>query len=180
MPNAYNNVALPIDVVKNDLLPISSSNYVVLSSSTLHQTTSSQILLSTALVKVVSHDGEKLDARLLLDNGSTANFITQTLSHKLRLPRHDTSSTITGIDNQTSFSTQSCHLIIESYHSNYKINMKCFVLKEIKKALPSVLIDVNTIPIPSNIHFADPIFFIPSSIDILVGAEVSEKSAQVI
>ncbi|XP_047038038.1 uncharacterized protein LOC124643201 [Helicoverpa zea] len=51
---------------------------------------------STALVTVVSTRGEKFDARILLDNGSTANFITETLCHKLGLPRRNVNSTISG------------------------------------------------------------------------------------
>ncbi|CAH0725146.1 unnamed protein product, partial [Brenthis ino] len=39
----------------------------------------------TAMVNVISATGKKYAARLLLDNGSTANFITQSLSEKLGL-----------------------------------------------------------------------------------------------
>ncbi|CAH2071836.1 unnamed protein product, partial [Iphiclides podalirius] len=48
-----------------------------------------------SLVRVVSHDGQQLHARILLDNGSTANFITQDLCCRLGLSRHGTSSTVT-------------------------------------------------------------------------------------
>ncbi|CAH0724929.1 unnamed protein product, partial [Brenthis ino] len=39
----------------------------------------------SAMVNVISATGKKYAARLLLDNGSTANFITQSLSEKLGL-----------------------------------------------------------------------------------------------
>ncbi|XP_072943263.1 uncharacterized protein [Epargyreus clarus] len=42
-------------------------------------TTPAHILLSTALVKVVAGANDVRSARLLLDNGSTANFVTQSL-----------------------------------------------------------------------------------------------------
>ncbi|KAL4707863.1 hypothetical protein ACJJTC_015387 [Scirpophaga incertulas] len=43
---------------------------------------------SKALVNVLDASGEKHTARLLLDNGSTANFVTQDLCDTLGLSRH--------------------------------------------------------------------------------------------
>ncbi|XP_059062976.1 uncharacterized protein LOC131855693 [Achroia grisella] len=67
MPSSSSSVALPIDIAG-----ISSTNCptgnVALSCDTIIQNTTSSILLSTAMVKVVSDDGEKFDARILLDN----------------------------------------------------------------------------------------------------------------
>ncbi|CAG9129851.1 unnamed protein product [Plutella xylostella] len=53
-----------------------------------------------AMVMVGDRHGRLHKARLLLDNGSTANFVTDRLCTKLGLVRLDTSSTVTGIDNQ--------------------------------------------------------------------------------
>ncbi|XP_035455669.2 uncharacterized protein LOC118268519 isoform X2 [Spodoptera frugiperda] len=46
---------------------------------TKHENSSSHVLLSTALVRVTDHFGTPHSARVLLDNGSTANFITKDL-----------------------------------------------------------------------------------------------------
>ncbi|XP_059045837.1 uncharacterized protein LOC131841541 isoform X1 [Achroia grisella] len=54
--------------------------------------TSAHCLLSTALVNVTNATGNKCTARLLLDNGSTANFVTQSLSEKLGLSQRGTST----------------------------------------------------------------------------------------
>ncbi|XP_075990291.1 uncharacterized protein LOC142985934 [Anticarsia gemmatalis] len=43
----------------------------------------------SALVNVISHTGKKYAARLLLDNGSTANFVTHSLTEKLGLTLAD-------------------------------------------------------------------------------------------
>lgn len=179
MPTSYqdpmpssSSVALPTDISGGASLPTCTPDNVVLSSDTsIHHATSSHILLSTALVRVVS-DGKKFSARILLDNGSTANFITSSFCDRLRLPRRSASSTVTGINNQSSTSTQSCDLVIESYNGNYKAHINCLILPEITKILPSTLIDLANIPIPSDLHLADPSFHVPSAIDILVGAEV--------
>ncbi|XP_048480402.1 uncharacterized protein LOC125488568 [Plutella xylostella] len=47
-----------------------------------------------ALVKVLDKKGNQHDARLLLDNGSTANFISQDLCSKLGLSSRATHSTV--------------------------------------------------------------------------------------
>ncbi|XP_048480515.1 uncharacterized protein LOC105380138 isoform X2 [Plutella xylostella] len=70
---------------------------VALPSNTSQPTTSPQILLSTALVKVLDKKGNQHDARLLLDNGSTANFISQDLCSKLGLSSRATHSTVSDL-----------------------------------------------------------------------------------
>ncbi|CAK1597340.1 unnamed protein product [Parnassius mnemosyne] len=47
------------------------------------------------MVNVISGTRKKYTARLLLDNGSTANFVTQRLSEKLGLSHRDTSTKVT-------------------------------------------------------------------------------------
>ncbi|KAF9799970.1 hypothetical protein SFRURICE_020459 [Spodoptera frugiperda] len=91
------------------------------SAANIEPCTRSFVLLSTAMVTAVSGSGERCAARILLDNGSTANFITDKLCNKLRLSKDDTRSTITGVGNQTSTSAQSCNLTIESINGDYSI-----------------------------------------------------------
>nr|XP_049699603.1 uncharacterized protein LOC126053427 isoform X4 [Helicoverpa armigera] len=168
------SVALPSlltdDVSGGAQLQNGTSESVVMSSDTAATTRS--VLLSTALVTVVSTRGEKFDARILLDNGSTANFITETLCHKLGLPRRNVNSTISGINKQTSNSTQSCRFTIQARNGGYRETITSFILPEITKILPAKAVDIGNINIPADIQLADPSFHIPSVIDILVGAEV--------
>lgn len=169
MPSS-SSVALPINHSSSSVA-CAKENNIVLSSKVQH-TTSSIVLLSTAMVKVVDDNGQRMDARLLLDNGSTANFITQSLCNKLNLSTRSVSSEINGINNQSLTSTQCCNLTIESNRGTYKANIECYILPEITKILPSNLIDVSQLSIPADLQLADPSFSIPSVIDILVGAEV--------
>ncbi|XP_028171679.1 uncharacterized protein LOC114360986 isoform X2 [Ostrinia furnacalis] len=149
---------------------------VVLSTNAYHLSSSpakaSHVLLSTALVEVVGRDGRVHNARVLLDNGSTSNFVTSELCEKLGLPRRVTSSTIIGINSQVSSSTYSCSLTLQSRHTNYKTNITCYILPQITSSLPSTFIYREHIPIPNGLQLADPSFNIPATIDILVGAEV--------
>lgn len=136
------------------------------------QTQTRHVILSTALVKVLDVKGKPHVARLLLDNGSTANFVTQALCGKLNIRTHTTNSKVSGINSMEFSSAQSCSLKIESCNGEYSMNIDCFVLPQITSSLPTSYIDINDLSIPSNIVLADPTFNEPSSIDILVGADI--------
>ncbi|KAJ0169355.1 hypothetical protein K1T71_015239 [Dendrolimus kikuchii] len=129
-------------------------------------------LLSTALVRVADVHNKLHTARLLLDNGSTSNFVSKQFSERLGLVKRHVSSTVHGINCQSSLTSESCDIAILSLCGNYKQNITCYILPEITKYLPSTYIDIKTLHIPKGIHLADPNFNIPSEIDILVGAEV--------
>lgn len=145
---------------------------VAMSANTIQQSTSSHVLLSTALVKVFDNKGVAHTARILLDNGSTANFVTSDLCTKLGVLRRDENSTVTGINEQTSISTQSCLVQIQAFSGLFKCNINCYILPKITNLLPSTYININNINLPTDIKLADPSFHMPSVIDILVGAEV--------
>ncbi|XP_059047967.1 uncharacterized protein LOC131843357, partial [Achroia grisella] len=168
---AKHNTLLHVD---KDSEPTTSSQItdnVTLTAKAIQNTTSSTVLLSTARVKVRDSSGRSHVARVLLDNGSTANFITEELCGKLGSLKRNVNSRITGINQQTCKSTQSCSLTLESYSGKFKTTIDCLVLPEITKSLPSTLIDISTIPLPSGICLADPHYYKPSSVDILLGAE---------
>nr|XP_049706137.1 uncharacterized protein LOC126056604 isoform X2 [Helicoverpa armigera] len=78
------------------LLSVSpTTSDVALSANSMQLATSSHVFLSTALVNVTSATGKKFTARLLLDNGSTANFITQSLAEQLGLSQRGMSTKVT-------------------------------------------------------------------------------------
>ncbi|KAL0894465.1 hypothetical protein ABMA27_013061 [Loxostege sticticalis] len=158
-------------LVEHNPMPTPSHTNVSLSAN-IQPTSHKNVLLSTAVVRVVSDKGKRYNARVLLDSGSTAHFITNSLCDKLGLSRVDTSSKVTGINNQTCNSAQSCKLTIESSYNNYTAKLNCLILPEITRKLPASYIDIERIPIPTGLSLADPSFNIPSDIDILLGAEV--------
>ncbi|KAJ0177755.1 hypothetical protein K1T71_006628 [Dendrolimus kikuchii] len=167
------NTLLHKEVGSETRPPPSLENNVALSSNiALPSSNRGLVLLSTALVKVRDIHGHPHAVRLLLDNGSTSNFVTQHLCEKLGLVRRNTSSTVSGINNSLSYTTESCNLTIESYYGDYRLNINCHVLPELTKSLPSTYFDTSILHLPVGIHLADPSCNVPSPIDILVGAEV--------
>lgn len=173
VPNLDTHLPTEQDVTLHSDTSQCNINEVSLSTSlsTSQPTTSSHVLLSTALVQVYDSKGKGHDARLLLDNGSTANLITQELCSKLGLSRRASGSTVTGICNQNTKTSQSCSIKVKSKFSDYELNLDCILVPQITKSLPSRFINIDSIPIPTGIQLADPYFNIPAAIDILVGAE---------
>lgn len=131
-----------------------------------------QVALSTAVVNAIDQYGNSHTCRVLLDSGSQSSFITEKLAQKLNLPRKQINMSIIGI---SKFQTHSCHAInvrIKSKHTSFSQEIECYVLKEITEKLLRAHININKLQIPSNIRLADPQFYVPNEVDMLIGAEV--------
>ncbi|XP_049886562.1 uncharacterized protein LOC126381063 [Pectinophora gossypiella] len=81
---------------------------------------------------------------------------------------------ISGVGNTQKQSQMSIHTSISSRYTNYKADLTFIVLDNIAVPLPHNYIPTHTWHIPTKqAHtLADPTFFIPSSIDLLIGAEL--------
>lgn len=132
------------------------------------------ILLATAMVNVITENGNKIQARALLDSGSQTCFITNKLLQKLKNVNCYTETfKIGGIANNVTQVNKFINLVIESRVNNYyKIDAKCAILNNITCQLPQVFIDTSKIKIPEKIKLADPFYFEPSEIDMLISADL--------
>ncbi|KAJ8911218.1 hypothetical protein NQ315_014930 [Exocentrus adspersus] len=64
-----------------------------------------------------------------------------------------------------------CTVTFGSRYNNFTQSVTCLVLSSICDHLPSSVIDVTPLNIPPNLPLADPQFFNPSEIQLLLGAE---------
>ena len=129
------------------------------------------VIMATAVVNGARANGSSVAIRIILDSASEATFVTQSACTKLGVKRDKTSEIITGFNAMESEISQSCNIVLQSRHSNYCVNVRCFVVPTITKNLPSVEIDRNAPQIPSNVKLADIEFHKSSAINMLVGAE---------
>ncbi|XP_041979470.1 uncharacterized protein LOC121733319 [Aricia agestis] len=139
---------------------------------TLSNTGGKVVLLSTALLKVKDKYGKEHHVRALLDNGSTASFITESLCTKLQLPFYSTAASVEGLNYQSSRITKRCEINIASRMYPYNANVSCFIVPHITQNLPTMIIDVSSFQIPSELNLADPMFHIPEKIEMLLGADI--------
>lgn len=130
------------------------------------------VLLPTAIVNVKNTKGELIQVKILLDSGSQSNFIRQDLVDLLNLETKDFYLPITGINNFHSTVTKQAFLTLYSRTSQFKCNLSCFVLPNITDKLPQMPLNIKSFNIPENIVLADPTFYQPGTISILVDAEI--------
>lgn len=160
----------------NTLLHIEQQeNSVVQPSISVHHAQSnhsSQILLATAQVVFLGHNNKRHIARVVLDGGSQAHFITERLANKLKLRGRSINTPVTALNQ---IETNIKHMVstkISSVQGSYEANLSFLVIPTITTPLPSQQIDTRHLHIPKNIQLADPTFYKTSEIDGLLGAEI--------
>lgn len=134
--------------------------------------TTASILLATAVVKVYNKIGKSTTCRVLLDTGSQNNFITEEVCQFLDLKRTKISCSIAGIGQSLQRSSYAVCAIIESLTSDYKSNFEFLVLPKLTNKIPLTRVDTSNINVPKNIQLADPQFYKPQKIDIILGAAI--------
>lgn len=130
------------------------------------------ILLSTAVVNIYDQHGNTHTCRALLDSGSQSNFITDSLAKGLNLVRKRANMSVTGIDKSQTYSEHVINVRIKSVHTSFSRSIECHVINSITENLPPMHININNFKIPNNIRLADPQFYTPAAIDMLIGAEI--------
>lgn len=104
-----------------------------------------QVLMATAIVNTVCHNGARLAIRILLDSASEANFVTFSACNKLGIKLARMSEIVTGLNELESRVSQNYDVVIQSRHSGLQTNVHCLVIPTITKKLPSVEIDRNSV-----------------------------------
>jgi hypothetical protein len=134
--------------------------------------TGHQVLLSTAVVCVLSSYGIPIYARALLDSGSQANFITENLAQSIRAKRQSIHMPVYGINEKSTVITQKITATIQSRVTKYTKELEFLVITKITGNIPNTPVDTTAWKLPNDIHLADPHFATPQPIDMLIGAEI--------
>ncbi|KYN02131.1 hypothetical protein ALC62_07059 [Cyphomyrmex costatus] len=131
-----------------------------------------QVLLATALINVQNSKGEMKSVRALLDNGSQSCFITSGCCRELGLKQRSIRVPVFGLAQQLTQVRNSVRITMQSRTTRFNRTLDCLVVEKITQDLPDNMVDRNCLQIPKNAPLADPQFDKPSSIDMLLGAEI--------
>ncbi|XP_049886991.1 uncharacterized protein LOC126381569 [Pectinophora gossypiella] len=134
-----------------------------------------EVILSTALIQVSNpRTSETVEVRALLDCGSQSSFITKSLKNKLSLNSNPTDPIkVIGIGNNcTNNIVENCTAKVQSLNSPFNVTMSYFVLKEITSNLPKMPIDLQMLNLPKDLQLADPKFYQPAPVEMLIGADL--------
>ncbi|XP_063901935.1 uncharacterized protein LOC135121564 [Zophobas morio] len=104
------------------------------------------------------------------NSGSMSNYITTSLCKKLGLKQNPIHINIGGIGKTKSNIKYSTNVEIKSRYEKFSANMNCLILDQITENLPLARIDPKHLVIPNDKLLADPMFYDPGPIDILIGA----------
>lgn len=133
------------------------------------QINNGQILLSTAVVRVINKAGVSILCRALLDSGSENNFIREEIAQSLGIKRTPINCSVIGIEGSKHIATSSIIIQLKSRVSDYQTDVECIVLPKLTSNIPMTPINPSSLIIP-DIELADPSFSIPQRVDIIIGA----------
>lgn len=134
--------------------------------------TVNHVLLSTAYVQVSDQAGSTHIVRALLDNGAQSSFITKNLCKKLKLKTQSVNMAVTGLNNALSNIDSKCELTVQALYNSFSFTKCFFLIDEISGNIPAVNIDVSKLTIPPHINLADPTFYKPSNVEMLIGSDM--------
>lgn len=135
----------------------------------------SQVFLASAVVEVKDNSGHYHLARALLDSASQLNFISESLAQTLRIPRSNSSLSISGIGNVSAEVRWSTKVEMKSRINEFTTELLCYILPRITGLQPERRVTTEDWDVPQNIQLADPQFYKPQKIDLLIGADVFFK-----
>lgn len=158
----------------NSLLHKQSDEVLTAAPVSLSVSSAKQVLLCTALVDIVNPQNDNCQrARVLLDTGSQSCFITNNFKNKMGLSVHRVEPVnVSGINNIGFDISERCCVQLNSRICSFTLHLTCLVVPSITGTVPSNEIELSKLNLPLNIELADPAFYQPSEIDILIGADV--------
>ncbi|UYV73846.1 hypothetical protein LAZ67_11001122 [Cordylochernes scorpioides] len=130
------------------------------------------ILLSTALIKVKAKDGSFVLCRALVDNGSQICLISEQCCHKLGLEKMKNSYTLKGVgDIVVNRTTSQVEIEFTPHHNDQLFSARAFVVGRVTADLPNFQIQSADFPHLENLLLADPEFYVTKPIDLILGAD---------
>lgn len=131
-----------------------------------------KMLLATALVKVKSTNGYSQTARVLIDQGSEASFVTESTVQSLGLKRYPVNGLVSGVGDGKLRTKNIVQFELESLHNpDFSILVDAFVLSSLTSFLPSTKTSIFDWPDLENLALADPDYGSPGKIHIILGVE---------
>lgn len=136
---------------------------------------SSNVQLMTCHVLVIPPDGSTVNARALLDSGSTVSFISEQLAQELRLAWSQQQATIygvAGLAHGSSVHSIGTFIISPTNSSHKEFSVTAVIVPRATSNLPLIKVNAAGYQMEElGIQLADPDFGSPSKIDLLLGVD---------
>lgn len=133
----------------------------------------SSMLLCTAIVKVRNASNELVTCRCLLDSGSEKSFIRQEVVNSLGLKVNDANISVFCLGNVGTVSTGEVDLLFSPhFNDSVKFSTSAFIIESICGKIPNATLSPELYDKFQDLILADPSFYKPGDIDILLGVNV--------
>lgn len=153
--------------------PIGTSNALGVQGLSSNATASQTVLLSTVRAVILDKWRTYQSIRLLLDSGSQANYITQSLAHRLGLDISNNAPSVFGLGSELTPVLGTVQCTVRSENDQGKeLSFEAIVIGRICQDLPSIKVETDFLDKLGFIQLADPTFHFPGPIDLLLGSEL--------
>ncbi|UYV80759.1 hypothetical protein LAZ67_19001649 [Cordylochernes scorpioides] len=126
-----------------------------------------------ALIKVFNSNNDELMCRTLIDSGAQKSLITKTLADKLNITQEHTKVKIAGFKSTLQLQVNKMIKIkLSSIYDNFKFETKALIVKDLSNKIPNFYTHNPVWPHLNNLKLADPEFYIPRPIHIIVRADL--------
>ncbi|GFS94546.1 DUF1758 domain-containing protein [Trichonephila clavipes] len=130
-------------------------------------------LLPTLSVNIKNILGENCQVRVMTDSGSESTFISEKCLKLLGIKRKNARFQIKGLQDSKIAMTKGCVEIdlVSLHNPKVKLPVKAYVLEKLTAPLPTEKINEAHFSYLKNACLADPKFFIPNNIDMILGSD---------
>ncbi|XP_065082642.1 uncharacterized protein LOC135705019 [Ochlerotatus camptorhynchus] len=129
-----------------------------------------QVLLQTAIIDVEDVHGRLYPCRALLDSGSQAHILSESMARVLGLPTLKCKITVVGANAVKTQAKKGMNLNFSSRYCSLQDNITCLISERPTGNVPSMAIDVSSWNVPQGLRLADPDFFKPHEIDLVLAS----------
>lgn len=136
------------------------------------QSECSDVLLSTALIKVKGADQSYHVMRAFIDQGSQVSIITERAAQILGLRRRHCSGVIVGVGHKENQCKGLLDLTCLSLYNDFTFISEVLIMSNLVKNLPNHTFIKPQLSYLENINLADPQYNISRPIDLLLGADI--------
>lgn len=137
-----------------------------------HLRETSETLLATACVPIYHVNGDKTIVRVLIDQGSTSNFVSEKVCQSAHYCRHSANTTITSLNHSKTVRIKSfANVTVGSLYDNkYRFTFDALVTPKITSISSISKVKTCDWKHIDGLQLADPKFCEPGDIDVLIGA----------
>ncbi|KAI5632572.1 putative peptidase (DUF1758) domain-containing protein [Phthorimaea operculella] len=133
------------------------------------------LLFATAVVRIKNNQNQFVPIRIVLDNASACNIMSQKCANKLGLEIQGSKSSVHGVGRVSSetLGSVSCEIIpFKGDHTSPTFSLNASVMPQIVSEVPTAKLDISLLDHIKDLDLADPHFFKPGPVDMLVSVQL--------